>query len=297
MICILLSTYNGANFIDEQIDSLTKQVDAQFSILVRDDGSLDSTPLYLKRWEEKNIIKWYQGQNVGFVNSFFDLLMKAPEADYYAFCDQDDIWLPDKLKVAVSKIETLNTNLKLYCSNLYIYRNGTIRGKMQNNYPKFNLGRGLVQNIATGCTILINNEFRSFLIHNMPNKVCAHDLWIYHTALLFGSVYYDDGAYILYRQHGNNQIGTNSSFFDALKRKAKSLSTLWKQHYRELEANELLRCYSPYLTSSQIECLKDVALYRYSINRRMKFLFSRKYVMNNVFDNFFLKLRIILGKV
>ena len=270
MICILLSTYNGADFIDEQIASLTKQVNAQFSIFVRDDGSSDSTPSRLKRWEEKNIIKWYQGQNVGFVNSFFDLLMNAPEADYYAFCDQDDIWLPDKLKMAVSKIETLNSRLKLYCSNLYIYRNGTIRG---------------------------NNEFRSFLIHNMPNKVCAHDLWIYHTALLFGSVYYDDDAYILYRQHGNNLIGANSSFWDTLKRKVKSLSTLWKQHYRELEAKELLRCYSPYLTSSQIECLKDVAFYRHSINRRMKFLFSRKYIMNNVYDNFFLKLRIILGRV
>lgn len=297
MICILLSTYNGADFIDEQIASLTKQVDAQFSIFVRDDGSSDSTPSRLKRWEEKNIIKWYQGQNVGFVNSFFDLLMNAPEADYYAFCDQDDIWLPDKLKMAVSKIETLNSRLKLYCSNLYIYRNGTIRGKMRSDCSKFNLCCGLVQSIATGCTILINNEFRSFLIHNMPNKVCAHDLWIYHTALLFGSVYYDDDAYILYRQHGNNLIGANSSFWDTLKRKVKSLSTLWKQHYRELEAKELLRCYSPYLTSSQIECLKNVAFYRHSINRRMKFLFSRKYIMNNVYDNFFLKLRIILGRV
>ena len=128
MIYILLSTYNGEHYLNEQIESLVRQVDVNYKILVRDDGSKDSTHVILNKWQQLGFLTWYRGENIGFAESFMDLVQKAPKADYYAFCDQDDIWLPNKLKAAVEKLELLKSGPQLYCSNLFIYRNGYPKG-------------------------------------------------------------------------------------------------------------------------------------------------------------------------
>lgn len=295
MICILLSTYNGEHYLDEQIASLVDQQNVDFRIFVRDDGSIDSTHVILNKWQRLGYLTWYKGDNIGFAESFMDLVQNAPQADYYAFCDQDDIWLPNKLKAAIEKLKLLRSGPQLYCSNLYIYRNGINEGEWWKTKPVISLYRGLVQNVATGCTMVFNHALRKLVITHKPQNLNLHDFWFFHTALLFGNVCFDENAYILYRQHGLNQIGSKTRLIDKLQSRVRSIRRLSKQHYRENEALQLLECYQGMISNSNLEILENVAYFRYSLRRRLILLFSSKYVMNNWFDTLMLKIRIILG--
>lgn len=296
MICILLSTYNGEKYLEEQLQSFLAQEGVEIRIFVRDDGSTDKTKEILDKWQDRGLLNWYAGKNIGFANSFMDLLKKSPSADYYAFSDQDDIWLPQKLKIAIEKNSLLTTDIKMYCSNLYIYRNGENIGLMRSRNININQYKCLVKCIANGCTMVFNHELRNIVNANPPRIVNAHDLWLYHTAMLLGTVYYDHNAYILYRQHGNNVTGSKSTLSEKYKSHMKSLKTLSKQHYREIEAKELLRCYSQYFTQEMIENVSNIAEYRQNVINRIKLFISRKYVTGQFEDTFWLKIRILIGR-
>ena len=295
MVYILLSTFNGENYLNEQIESLRRQINIEFKILVRDDGSTDSTPQILDGWSKKGVLTWYKGENMGYARSFLNLLRTAPDADYYAFCDQDDIWLPDKLECALNKLDKMPTPVKLYCSNLYVYRNGANEGLWWNFEPEINLYRALVQNIVTGCTAVFSKSLRDIVKNNLPGSIALHDFWLYHTALLFGSVYFDSQAHIYYRQHGKNQIGAKNRTIDRVRSKVRSISTLSKQHYREHEAKQLLECYGNLISEDKKNIVYTIAHYKDSIRRRFILLFSMKYRMYNWLDTFWFKIRIIVG--
>lgn len=297
MVYILLSTYNGERYLDEQIESLVRQEGVSFKILVRDDGSTDSTTDILDKWQKRGALTWYQGTNLGFAGSFMDLVVRAPRADYYALCDQDDIWLPTKLKNALEKMESLQSGARLYCSNLYIYRNQVNEGLWWKKKPCIDFYRSLVQNVATGCTIVFNESLRNIVVGHLPQSLKYHDYWLYHTALLFGKVYFDEEAFIYYRQHDSNQVGAKSRLRDRLYSKVQSLKKLKKQHYREQEARQLLLSYADTIPAEYVKPLKIVAGYRESVVYRFTLLFSHKYVMTDWIDTFWLKIRVVLGCV
>lgn len=297
MVCVLLSTYNGEKYLEEQLNSLIKQEGVELRILVRDDGSKDRTHEILDKWQKGNKLIWYRGENIGFAKSFIDLLKNAPKADYYAFCDQDDIWLPEKLKNSINKLKLLPCGPQLYCSNLFIYRDGKNEGVLWKNIPKIDLYRGLVKNIATGCTIVCNNLLRDIVIQNYPHSVKYHDFWLYHTALLFGDVYFDQNAYIYYRQHKKNTIGAKYRKIDRLQSRLKSLKTIKRQNYREDEANQLLIVYGNLISKEQRKVIDKIAHYKKTLINRLSLLFSCKYVMYNSVDTFWLKMRILIGHI
>lgn len=109
-VCVLMSTYNGGKYLQEQIDSLIGQADVNLTVLVRDDGSSDSTTVILERYKQKGVLDWYPGENIGSARSFLDLVSRAPYCDYYALCDQDDYWFPEKLSVAISRLEQTDSS-------------------------------------------------------------------------------------------------------------------------------------------------------------------------------------------
>ncbi|WP_455623906.1 glycosyltransferase family 2 protein [Parabacteroides sp.] len=297
MICILMSTYNGEKYLEEQIKSLVDQRGVEISLLVRDDGSTDTTIEILEKWQKRNILSYYKGENIGSTLSFLDLLKKAPDADFYAFCDQDDIWLPDKLYQALSHLKTIPGSKKLYCSNLFIYEGGRNKGLKWKEKPKNDLYRGLVRGIAYGCTMVFDKELRDIINLHPFRKPHPHDLWVFKTAMLLGRVYFDMNSFILYRQHGNNLVGARNTFAKKIRSKAKSLFQLNKQHYREEGACELLHCYSNLLTTEQLTIISIVANYRHSLRTRLELLFSRKFVSEKKEDTFWLKVRILTGYV
>lgn len=212
---VLMSAYNGEKYLSAQLDSILAQKGVQVSVLVRDDGSSDKTQRILCRYAEKyaNIVV-YTGENLGASNSFFDLLKHAGTAyGYYAFADQDDIWMEEKLACAVSCLERLEQKCPglplLYAGNVTWASKGMrIQKKVnvrRNRQALF--GNALIENICMGCTQVFNRRLLELAASHTPKGEMLHDWWMYLTASYFGVVFYSSKAYMLYRQHGKNQIG------------------------------------------------------------------------------------------
>lgn len=211
-VCVLLSTYNGKKYIEEQIDSLLIQEGVDVQIIARDDGSKDGTEKILEKYSNKNkSFSYYVGDNVGPANSFFDLMKKAPVADYYAFCDQDDVWDKDKLLIAISCLEKEDNNKpNMYYSNLRIVDANLEFFRLSHSEPSIQKNKYsvLTEDMATGCTVVFNSKALAFANMGVPARCSMHDSWIYMICKFFGKTCYDFDAHISYRQHGNNVVGT-----------------------------------------------------------------------------------------
>jgi len=213
-VLILMSTYNGEKYIKEQLDSIQKQDYSNLALLIRDDGSTDTTQKIIKEYQIKfSNITFLTGKNLGVWKSYFELFRQADgKAEYYALADQDDYWLPGKISAAVRVMEKEDRkDLVLYAGSKTL-----VDDKLQPIYSEIDysfqrtpsFGNALVENICTGCTCVINQALLTELCKHIPNNMIMHDWWIYLTASALGKVIYDNQSYILYRQHGNNVYGT-----------------------------------------------------------------------------------------
>lgn len=296
-VLVMVSTYNGAAFLEEQLQSIKAQEGVNVSIIVRDDGSSDGTQSVLEKWAGKDF-SWYQRNNVGWRESFMQLLNDSSEYDYYAFADQDDVWLPDKLERAISCLRTLPEGPQLYFSNLTIWKNGKSEGLAKSPELKFDKYRCCVQCLSTGNTMVFNTVLADIIKSNPhPGYLLAHDYWIYQAGILLGSVYYDPQSRILYRQHGDNQVGVKRSLVWDLKRKLGDIAKFLRDHRRQREAEALLHCYGNLMDDQTRKIVRTVAYYRRNIIYRLRFLFSRRYVMDTSLRTLLLKFRVLAGRV
>ncbi len=301
-ICVLLAVYNGERYLREQIDSILHQRIVDVSILIRDDGSKDGSKSILKEYEKQENVEVIYGQNLGCANSFRALLEAAYDKlgafDYFAFSDQDDVWLPEKLSVACGVLEMMDaTRPCAYCSNVMavdaqLNEIGTRWDKSESFITK---AQSLVCSMSHGCTMLFNGKVIEIFHQYPPQKIVLHDLWVMHMCMFLGDIQYDPNPYILYRQHGNNVLGAKNTIASRLQSRWKSIQFLFKQHYNEQEAKEILRAYGAILQDKDKELIGTVAYYKSSIKNRIKFLFSKD--IRRKHDNFWLTARIILGTV
>lgn len=297
-ILILLSTYNGEKYLREQLDSLLKQEDVEIHILVRDDGSKDGTIEILDEYAKKGLLTYIKGENIGWRRSFMELIYNAPKSDYYAFCDQDDIWKPKKMVKAVGILESMPKGQpNLYCSNLIYYKNGTEFGLIRKKKPNLTLQLALMRSLSAGCTMVFNRELRDMVVDNKPKHVTAHDFWLYQVASLLGNVYYDMNSYILYRQHSENQIGASINKKSIWKKRIESARKNFMCNDRQFAAKELLRLYSPMITDENREIVERVAYYDRNFFSRLKLFFDRKFTMGNFTNDVWLRIKILFGKI
>lgn len=214
---ILMATYNGENYLSEQIESLLDQTYENWILLIRDDGSKDSTVDIIKIYEKKYPMKiklLIDGKKgLGAKNNFLELLKNSKE-NYIMFCDQDDVWLPNKIEITLEKMlkeekgaTLVHTDLKVVNKNLKIINDSF--WKFQNLNPKRKQYNYLiVQNNITGCTMMLNKELVNLLKINFPfQNGIMHDWIIGIIASLKGKIEYLNEPTILYRQHGKNDIG------------------------------------------------------------------------------------------
>jgi glycosyltransferase involved in cell wall biosynthesis len=234
-----MSTYNGEKYLPEQLDSLLAQSlfergDMEVAIRIRDDGSTDKTCDILQSYAEKySQLQYKKEKNIGVIESFFRLLDASdPDADFLAFCDQDDVWMPEKIERALDCILSRqrggpdnsasdNGGMDkpvLYCGRplhvdekLNPVSTVWLDGKLR---PSF--GNALVENICTGCTAVINRPLADLLRLEHPEFTIMHDRWLYLLASCFGEVIYDDKPYIKYRQHGSNTVGMKQNHWQEL---------------------------------------------------------------------------------
>lgn len=314
-ILVLLSTYNGEKYLVEQLDSIFSQNEVEVTLLIRDDGSIDNTLVILHKYIFENpsykiILK--QGSNIGSAASFSCLLLMAYEQrnlyDYFAFSDQDDVWMKEKLKSALPFFNSQSMSPQLYCSNLYVvdaklYPLGMMRKPMKS----YNKANALIESFATGCTFVFNRKVVELFYEYSPQFLIHHDLWVFHSCLFLGNVYYDNNSYIYYRQHISNVVGAKNTLSLRWRSRLHSLRTLFEQHYREQEAKELLRVYSELLSLADKKLIAFLAFYNKSFLNRISFLLApinpfcivekRKYKMIHVMDDFWFRCRILMGVV
>lgn len=296
-VCILMSTYNGEAYLHQQIDSLLAQELPDIRLLVRDDGSRDSTRDILQEYQSAGKLQWYTGENLGPAQSFLDLLQNSSDADFYAFCDQDDVWLPEKLRCAVAQLEASEKEIKCYFS-AYTPVDAQLNALEIPLIPvlPFTLEATLISNSAVGCTMVLSKALRDRINAYRPRSIFMHDWWAYLVCLaLEGAVVYDTTAHILYRQHGSNVVGANDGFLKKVKRR---LAVYRNQDLRRSNhARELLRGYREELSVSVLSQLAALAEYDRSFGQRLKFAAFCHYSCGRKLKDLLFRMDALLGKL
>jgi glycosyltransferase involved in cell wall biosynthesis len=214
-VLVLLSTFQGEAFVVEQLQSILQQLPQGGQIRVRDDGSRDQTVALILALNDARI-SVATGANLGFGASFLTLLQQAPEdVDMVMFADQDDVWLPDKIDRAWSRLQPLADGPALYGSTQMLADTQLRPMQVTADWPRGpSMANALCENIITGCTAAINRPALQLLKRGgVPPRVRFHDWWMYLVVSALGTVVFDTQPTLLYRQHGTNQIGHGAGAF------------------------------------------------------------------------------------
>ena len=295
---VLLSTYNGEKYIQEQIHSILEQ-NINVQLLIRDDGSTDTTPQILAEYEKKYPnIKVYYEKNIGVISSFFRLFQLADETySYFALADQDDVWLPEKLSRAVAKLEQEKHPAlpMVYCSEqTLVDKNLNILSeKRWYKQVREEFGNALVENICTGCTCVINGSLLRLLKNQSPRFMIMHDFWIYLVGTCFGTVIYDEKSYILYRQHGQNNIGATHSIIKKYRNRIKN----FKRYRRQLteQALSFWETYQTILPKEKEQLLLEFVATRKDKAIRKKLIKEKTIFRQRREDTFIMRILLFLG--
>lgn len=299
---VLLSTYNGQNYIAQQLDSILNQQGVILTCLIRDDGSTDNTLSiiykYLEKYENITLIS---EQNIGYKASFRKLVeLASDEYDYYAFSDQDDVWEIDKLKNAIELIEKNMLNKPdmpvLYYSNCtLVNRDLSCLGLLHKNtnfIPNSKL-QALVQGYVHGCTMVFSKSAKKEICKYTPKNEYAHDFWIPLVLLFIGHIIYDDNSYILYRQHDSNAFGGKSPFKKVIRNR---LSQFSKGNFYSRLIIDLLEGYSDFISPNDQLLLNHILRYRKSLITKLRLIINKDLRRNTLKGTMFLKLSILLSK-
>lgn len=293
-ILVLLSSYNGEKYIKEQIDSILAQDGVNVKILVRDDGSSDRTPQILEHYKQEGRLDYYIGKNIGWKKSFIQLVLDAPDSDYYAFADQDDYWLPEKLKMAITCMNTMPEGPKLYNSNGSLWKDGRIVGKTCTKVLKYDKCSRFITPFGQGSTQVFNRDMLQIVKNNRPHTTFAHDAWFARVAILLGVYFYDNNSYILYRQHDNNQIGAEISEKDKFLKRINQYTKFKNTHYLDFFAKDLLCCYGSLMNEESYNICYNISNYRYSASCFLKVLFSPNYKCHSLLATLGFKYRVLM---
>ena len=222
-IQILLSTYNGERFLTEQIDSIISQdCFEDCLVLIRDDGSSDGTKEILRQYENHPQFQIIYGENLGITDSYFWLLQNAKDdVDYYAFGDQDDIWLPQKLSMAANALNEYSEKDSLLFATLS--RIVDERGSLLYDLPIPQRGvsyyNAMVQNVLPGHTQVINRTMRRLVLERGIENIHVIDWWYYLVASGVGKIVFLPEYTVLHREHSDNAIGMAETWFQNLSRR------------------------------------------------------------------------------
>ncbi len=271
-ITILLATYNGELYISQMIESIVKQTFTDWTLILSDDGSTDRTVEILDDYAKKypeNIIHYRSGKKFGCAQKhFMHLLSIFHNTPYIMFCDQDDVWHSDKIDLTMSlmnKIEDdvnkpvmIHTDLRVVDKNLDEISPSFCKstGIDGNRTSLTNL---LVQNVVTGCTMMINNTLANLACRDIADgAMLMHDWWLALLATACGKVGFLNKPTIDYRQHGNNSVGASDNHsFVTVFNKLKSNKMRKTLTNAAVQAGHFLNCYDDILSNKNKKILSD----------------------------------------
>jgi glycosyltransferase involved in cell wall biosynthesis len=296
-IQVIMATYNGSKFIEEQIDSIllnfNKISEYNCQLLISDDCSSDNTQYLINRYVSKdNRIVFIDGSRKGGVINNFSYLINHCTADYVFFSDQDDFWLPNKMKIFMERfaeIEKDSNEPVLVHSDLSVVdKNLSPINISMFSYQKLNknptLSELIVSNSVTGCVMACNHK----LIHEVQGDIICgsimHDWFIALFASTFGVLSYIDKPLILYRQHNENQVGAKSiklkdlfkidTFINKIRKSRQAILNTKKQaekfilHFRNKEGFDGINIYKNYIKSFDSNFIFRLRLFLFSKFRK-----------------------------
>ncbi len=273
MIAIILATHNGAPFIARQIDSVLSQSMQDFVLYIQDDCSADGTweivQEYAARFPSKIIASQNAVPSGGAGENFFSLMLRHRDDDYIMLCDQDDVWLPDKIETTLGQLRNMemvwgrNTPLLAHTDCMVADEALNITAPSYRRYAKVDPTRSalkdiVIQNMLTGCTAMYNRALAKMIKGN-PAHMVMHDWWLLLVASAFGHIAYMDAPSLLYRQHKGNTLGArnmqSAAFLMRFALRGEAIRAAIHATYPQIE--DFLAIYRSQLSAEQIELLTD----------------------------------------
>lgn len=298
---ILMSTYNGMNSIERQIETILRQENVDIHLTIRDDGSNDRTVEIIKNLQElyPEQITLYCGKNVGYRKSFLQLLNLAADADYYGFADQDDIWKPTKIQRAVECLEQVESTIKLYASSLEI-ADPQLNVIGYNDISKMpnTIGSYFTRSRLAGCTFVFSSGCKKlaqqFANFDLPaERMPDHDFVVGSCAFACGKVYLDSERLIYHVRYPDSVTSGGNGLM-------KRIKTEWNIVFRRKEirltmARELINNSGSLLNPEAKIFLSEVASYKEKWNNRLKLLMNTNMKTGILLCDLEQKVKILVG--
>ena len=287
---VLLATYNGAEHLEEFLESLARQVGVSINLRVSDDSSIDKTLVVVEKFRNRfKSLVVTQGPERGPSENFFSLIKQA-NSEYIALADQDDIWEPTHLIESISRLTSLENVPAMTFSRSAEFEN-------ENNSPvriwpkTVKLDRQMIffaENLARGCTIVFNKLALTTINRHKPKYAIMHDWWIALLISLVGEIRYSESPEVNYRIHKNNFIGGQSNFGRRLRRSIISNGTDWLP---AAQIREVYAVYGEEITTSKLEYLELFisGLTSHNLFKRLFAITTAPRLRSSIIEDFWLK--------
>lgn len=296
-VVVVMSSYNGAKTITKQLDSIFAQQDVDVTCIIRDDGSTDNTLEVISKHPCHEKIIVLRGNNLGYGCSFMTALKNAPNAQYYAFADQDDVWFPEKLITGINliKIKKLQGPVLYHCNRITVNEN-LIPLKFKLKKIPFPTSRpnSLTQQYAQGCSIILNHEAKELVCKYWPSENFSHDFWCGMLCYLFGKVIYDDRKLFYFIRYDTNTSDAGrpiKGYYAKLKNIFSDTSAYFNP------APALLKGYADLINKTDSEFLDLLLNYKHDFRKKLRLLFSLRFRRFSLIGTLSLKIAILMNKI
>lgn len=298
-IQILMSTYNGEQYLREQLDSFTRlEGFDKIKVLIRDDGSIDNTCKILEEYKTKYGFEIIKGRNIGITNSIFELFASSDKnCEFFAISDQDDVWIEDKFTRAVSAFQKENSKMPMMYASISEIVSESLEHMGTTLIPTKDVGfyNAMVQNVTPGHTQVYNRKLIDLLLERGFDNVTVVDWWIYLVVSAVGKVVFENVCTVKHRQHGKNSVGYQTNFI------SKTITRIRKLKCKDANAisRQLQAFYIRYNDVIKEEYKLELKKYLNnlkSIFMRIRYISVCKAYRQTLFETFMFKILYILGK-
>ncbi len=298
---VLLSSYNGEKYIERQIKSILAQEEVDIHLLIRDDGSKDSTrkiiAAYADRYPDK--VEVVIGENLGYKKSFLTLLKLAGEYDYYAFADQDDYWLPDKEISSIREMEKDPEDIPKLAQVDFLVTDENLKPLVPALvYPELYVSDHdwiYAGEFFQGCLMTWNRKAMDLLKSYTPKGDYSHDHWVGEVIYLLGRVYFVPQKKMYYTRHGDNTSVSN----DLMRTRWLRMKALFwggKSVYYNM-GQDLLTGYRSFLSLHDVQMCEDLANYKMHFSAKWRLLTNRKLRRPSALATVLYKFCILINRV
>ena len=294
-VSVLLSTYNGHRYIRTLVESVLAQENVDVRLVVRDDGSVDDTIEILRSYHDPRI-KITLGHNIKPAMSYLKLLRECDDTDYYAYCDQDDFWYPDKLRTAIDALRTIEEPA-LFISTYDVCdeKLHTMFTRDMKYEEELRLQDVLLYRAPSACNMVFNHSLRKVMNCSNPSFVRMHDYWTLIVTLAHEYMIITDSTPLMkYRQHMGECVGVTPTIQTRIKRLIYSFRKGNNERWRQTV--EAYNAYKDQIPMEQREILEAVVQYRNSVGGRIKLIRDDRFRTSSKYINILFRMSVLMGK-